>query len=176
MHYRRANTKGGTYFFTVNLHDRKSTLLVDEIDLLRTAFYRVKKQHPFIVNAIVVLPEHIHAIMTLPANDSDFAKRWSLIKAGFSRQLPKFEKISHSRAQKGERGIWQRRYWEHLVRDDVDLKRHIDYIHYNPVKHGHVPSPVDWPYSSLHGFIDKGIVDKSWGHNIVFDGNLKFGE
>jgi putative transposase len=98
MHYRRANTKGGTYFFTVNLHDRKSTLLVDEIDLLRTAFYRVKKQHPFIVNAIVVLPEHIHAIMTLPANDSDFAKRWSLIKAGFSRQLPKFEKISHSRA------------------------------------------------------------------------------
>jgi len=117
MQYRRSDIKGATYFFTVNLANRKIALLVDEFEKLRLAMNKVKTHHPFILDAFVVLPDHLHAIWTLPENDNDFAKRWMLIKAGFSRQLPKNEIINKSRLKKGERGIWQRRYWEHLIRD-----------------------------------------------------------
>ncbi|MCW8830702.1 MAG: transposase [Gammaproteobacteria bacterium] len=103
MRYRRADIKGGTYFFTVNLADRKQTLLIDEFEKLRLIINNVKKQHPFQLDAMVVLPEHLHAILTLPVNDNDFAKRWMLIKTGFSRQLPKHERITDSRKSKGER-------------------------------------------------------------------------
>jgi len=163
MKYRRADVKGGTYFFTVNLAERSNTLLVDEIDILRATINKVKQNHPFKLDAMVVLPEHLHALFTLPQNDNDFATRWMLIKSGFSRQLPKQERVSDSRKAKGERGVWQRRYWEHLIRDDNDFARHVDYIHYNPVKHGHVKRAVDWPYSTVHYYVEQGLVAADWG-------------
>ena len=112
---------------------------------------------------MVILPDHLHAIWTLPPGDADFAKRWMLIKTAFSRALPKHENINQSRKSKRERGIWQRRYWEHLIRDELDYERHVDYIHYNPVKHGYVDKAVDWPYSSIHRFIKNGIISSDWG-------------
>jgi putative transposase len=136
--YRRNFVCGGSFFFTANLAERRLHLLVDHIDNLRSAFRRVRRYHPFGIEAIVVLPDHLHAIWTLPEGDHDFALRWRLIKSAFSRSLPRGERISASRASKGERGIWQRRYWEHTLRDEQDFARHADYIHFNPVKHGHV--------------------------------------
>ena len=175
MRYRRADITGGTYFFTVNLAERKNTLLVDEFDKLRNVINKVKKQHPFRLDAMVVLPEHLHALLTLPTNDKDFATRWMLIKSGFSRQLPKHERINKSRQRKGERGIWQRRYWEHLIRDEQDFERHVDYIHYNPVKHGYVKQAVDWPYSTIHAYITKGLLDRNLGYDNN-DNGMTFGE
>lgn len=122
----------------------------------------VKRKHPFHIDAMVVLPEHLHAIWTLPTDDADFATRWMLVKAGFSRQAPPLERRSPSRVTKGERGIWQRRYWEHLIRDEKDFARHVDYIHFNPVKHGHAMRAVDWPYSSVHRYIRLGLVVPDW--------------
>ena len=150
MRYRRAKTPGGTYFFTVNLADRTRALLVDHIDLLRASVAKVKEAHPFTALAWVVLPEHMHAIWKLPDNDCDFSMRWSLIKSGFSRQISKTEPIGKSRMTKGERGIWQRRFWEHEIRDGQDLLVHINYIHNNPVKHGHAQSAAEWPYTSFN--------------------------
>lgn len=176
MQYRRANVAGGTYFFTVNLAERNKTLLVDEIDHLRDVINLVKKRHPFVLDAMVVLPEHMHLMMTLPTDDNDFAKRLMLIKSGFSRKLPKTERINKSRQLKGERGIWQRRYWEHMIRDDLDFERHVNYIHYNPVKHGYVKNASDWPHSTIHDYIAKGIINCDWGKTIdEFDDSL-FGE
>ncbi len=148
MQYRRADIKGGTYFFTVNLTERHGSLLVDNIDFLRNSLSLVMKRHPFTINAIVVLPEHLHALWTLPEGDNDYATRWMLVKSAFSRHMPKGEYRSASRMKKGERGIWQRRYWEHCIRNEHDYNRHVEYIHYNPVKHGYVTRPPDWQYSS----------------------------
>ena len=134
MRYRRANIEGGTYFFTVNLADRNSDMLIHQIDDLRTVMTKVKQAHPFKVLAMVVLPEHLHAIWRLPQGDADYPLRWSLIKSGFSRRQEKGERIHASRKAKRERGIWQRRYWEHQIHDELDLTRHVDYIHFNPVK------------------------------------------
>jgi len=126
--YRRNFVPGGSFFFTVNLAQRESRLLTDYIDLLREAFRYVRARHPFEIAAIVVLPEHLHTVWTLPPNDGDFATRWRLIKTVFSRGLPKCERVSRSRQGKGERGIWQRRYWEHTLFDERDFERHADYI------------------------------------------------
>ena len=115
MHYRRAKADGGTYFFTVNLANRKQTLLTAQIQLLRSSISRTKNRHPFHIDAIVILPDHLHTIWTLPENDASFDMRWSLIKSGFSRGLPKTEHIKRSRRTKRERGIWQRRFWERRV-------------------------------------------------------------
>ncbi len=163
MRYRRANAAGGTYFFTVNLADRRSDLLVRHIDELRAAIKAAKNARPFEILAMVVLPEHLHAIWRMPQDEADYPLRWSQIKAGFSRQLAKVETINASRAFKRERGIWQRRYWEHQIRNELDLERHVDYIHYNPVKHGWVACPADWPYSTLHRYIERGWVAPDWG-------------
>ncbi len=175
MHYRRADVKGGTYFFTVNLAERNKTLLIDEFDSLRLVLNRVKKQHPFQLNAMVVLPDHLHALLTLPLNDKDYSTRWALIKAGFSRQLPKDERINRSRKSKGERGIWQRRFWEHLIRDDQDYENHVNYIHYNPVKHGYVERAVDWSYSTIHAYISDGVLRNDWGSAESIP-DIEFGE
>jgi len=163
MQYRRTRVKGSTYFFTVNLANRKSTLLIDEIDQLKQVVNAVKKRHPFKLDALVLLPDHLHAIWTLPNNDRDYAKRWMLIKAGFSRRISKSEKINKSRQKKGERGIWQRRYCEHLIRDDDDYEKHVNYIHHNPVKHDYVDKAIDWPYSTIHKYIAKGVLTRDWG-------------
>ncbi len=145
MQYRRVALAGGTYFFTVNLANRKSSLLLHYVDILREVVRAVQVAHPFHIDAMVILPEHLHALWTLPADDADYPTRWMLIKGGFSRHVPEGEQIGRSRRCKGERGIWQRRYWEHCIRDDRDFARHVNYIHYNPVKHGHVRRVAGWP-------------------------------
>ena len=162
MRYRRARVPGATYFFTVNLADRRSRLLVEHIDVLRATLRRVRQAHPFHMGAMVVLPDHLHAMWTLPADDADFSMRWMLIKAGFSRQMARIEGRSASRVAKSERGIWQRRFWEHLIRDARDYERHFDYIHFNPVKHGLAQAAVDWPYSSIHRYIRLGTLARDW--------------
>ncbi len=146
--YRRNFVPGGTYFFTVNLDDRNLRLLTENIELLRGAFRYTYARHPFTINAIVVLPDHLHAIWTLPNGDADFSMRWMLIKSYFSRGLKIAETTSPSRQRRRERGIWQRRFWERTIRDEADFAGHVDYIHYNPVKHGHAPDQTAWPYSS----------------------------
>ncbi len=163
MRYRRANVAGACYFFTVNLADRQSDLLVLKIDLLRDAVRKVRAAYPFEIIAMVVLPDHLHAIWRMPECDADFALRWSLIKAAFSRALPKTELINPSRKSKRERGIWQRRYWEHQIRDDDDMDKHVAYIHFNPVKHGYVARAADWPHSSIHREIALGHFGENWG-------------
>ncbi len=161
--YRRSHTPGATWFFTVNLAERRATrLLVDHVAILREAFARVRANHPFGMDAIVVLPDHLHCLWRLPAGDADYATRWALIKGRFSRALPTTEPVSASRRSRGERGIWQRRFWEHQIRDEHDYRRHADYIHYNPVKHGHAKSAAAWPYSSFHAFVRKGICPADW--------------
>ncbi len=176
MKYRRADIKGGCYFFTLNLADRQNTLLVDEFDKLRASINKVKHRHPFILDALVVLPDHLHLMMTLPEGDNDFATRLMLIKSGFSRQIPKTENIEPSRESKRERGIWQRRFWEHLIRDETDFERHVDYIHYNPVKHGYVKRAVDWEFSTIHTFIKKGFLTADWGCANDSTSKQSFGE
>lgn len=153
MEYRRVRIAGGCYFFTVALADRKSDLLLKNINLLRAAVREAKTNHPFTINAMVVLPDHIHAVWTLPESDDDYSKRWMLIKRRFSMSLPKTEMINSTRLHKRERGIWQRRFWEHAIRDEKDFLNHINYIHQNPVKHGYVNNAEDWPYSSLQKFL-----------------------
>ncbi len=164
VRYRRANVAGATYFFTVNLADRSSQLLLEHVALLREAVKYVQLRHPFEIIAMVVMPDHLHAIWQLPQGDARFAIRWSLIKATFSRKLPKGEWVGRSRVSKRERGIWQRRYWEHQIRDDDDLEKHVAYIHYNPVKHGYVQQARDWPYSSIHREIARGNIDEDWAY------------
>jgi putative transposase len=160
--YRRNRIAGGCYFFTVNLAERRLSLLTDHITLLREAFRYARLRHPFTIEGIVILPDHLHAIWTLPKGDDDFSLRWRLIKSAFSRGLPSGERISASRLRKGERGVWQRRYWEHTIRDDSDFARHMDYVHFNPVKHGHVARIADWPHSSFHRLVKLGVYPSDW--------------
>lgn len=170
VQYRRNRVAGGTYFFTVTLRDRKATTLVDHVDALRVAFRQVRHQRPFVIDAVVVLPDHLHAIWTLPPKDADYAGRWRGIKSHFTRALSKAG-VKLARNPKGEYNLWQRRYWEHTIRNETDMARHVDYIHYNPVKHGYVTSVVDWPYSSFHRYMDDGTYPADWGMNeINFDG------
>ncbi len=147
--YRRIKTPGGTFFFTVNLLERRKRLLVEHIDSLRDAFRVAGRARPFRIIAIVVLPDHLHCIWQLPEGDADNARRWALIKSAFSRRLICTERRSQVRVNRRERGIWQRRFWERVIQNDADLNAHIEYIHNNPVKHGLVAEAVDWPYSSL---------------------------
>lgn len=176
MRYRRTDVMGGSYFFTVNLAERGGRLLVEHVDVLRAAVSNVKRRHPFHIDAFVVMPDHLHAIWTLPSGDADFASRWMLIKAGFSRHIAHGERRNASRLAKGERGIWQRRYWEHLIRDNSDYERHVDYVHYNPVKHGFAIRAADWPYSSIHRYIAAGLVECDWGLRAAVENEGKYGE
>jgi putative transposase len=160
--YRRNFLSGGSFFFTANLANRRLRLLTDHIDLLRKAFRDTRQRHPFTVEAIVVLPDHLHAVWTMSEGDADYALRWRQIKSAFSRGLGEGERISASRARKNERGIWQRRYWEHTLRDEADFARHVDYIHFNPVKHGHISRVQDWPYSSFHRMVGLGVYPLDW--------------
>ncbi len=174
-YYRSAVVPGSTYFFTLNLQDRSSNLFIQKIDALRFAFKKVQQNHPFNIDAIVIMPDHCHMLMTLPEDDVDYSQRLSLIKAAFSRQIEPHETVSKSRQKKRERGIWQRRYWEHAIRNPIDYEHHVNYIHYNPVKHGYVKNPVDWQYSSIHRFIRQGMLDGQWA--CVDDFNqARFGE
>ena len=165
INYRRFYIPGATWFFAVNLVKRKNNnLLVDQIDLLREAFHYVKKRKPYTMNAVVIMPDHLHCIWTLLEGDTDFSVRWSLLKAYFSRAIPKDENISKSRLTRRERGIWQRRFWAHLLTDQEDFSNHLDYIHWNPVKHGCIKQVIEWPYSSFHRYVADGYYPINWGH------------
>jgi len=173
--YRRNFLAGGSFFFTVNLAERQMRLLTDHIDMLRAAFRETRRHHPFTIDAMVVLPDHLHTVWTLPEGDADFATRWRLIKSAFSRSLVPGERVPKSRAAKGERGIWQRRYWEHTIRDENDFARHVDYIHINPLKHRLVARVKDWPYSSFRRMVKLGVYPWDWAGDVSNDGT-DFGE
>jgi len=161
--YRRARQAGGTYFFTANLFDRRSDLLTRRIEAFRVAVTKQRRQRAFVIDAAVVLPEHVHMIWTLPTGDGDFSARWRRIKDDLTRRGGDTSPRSASRRKRKERVVWQRRFYEPMIRDEADFRRHVDYIHYNPVKHGLVDRPVDWPYSSIHRHIARGILPATWG-------------
>ena len=186
MEYRRAWRPGGWYFFTLVTYKRLPILTVPEnVSRLRMSFHHVMQKRPFEIDGIVVLPDHVHCIWRLPEEDADFATRWRLIKHFFSRscfvgkmgkaspalvewadhahQTTADEKQSNSRKGKRERAVWQRRYWEHLIRNEEDWRRHMDYIHYNPVRHGLASVPAEWPYSSFKQCVEKGWYSVEWG-------------
>jgi putative transposase len=160
--YRRNRVPGGTYFFTVNLLDRSSDLLVTEVEALRAAVRAARAHAPFHIDAWAVLPDHMHCLWTLPDGDADFPGRWWAIKTTFSKSIPATEPRLARRSNKGERGIRQRRYWEHTVRDDRDYAAHMDYVHFNPVKHGLVQHPADWPLSSFLRCVKAGLYPPDW--------------
>lgn len=173
--YRRSRIANAPYFLTMTLRDRRSSLLVDHIALLREAFRDVRQRQPFETLAIVVLPEHLHWLCALPENDADFSTRVRLIKRGFTVRLLAAG-LALRRDARGEYRLWQRRFWEHTIRDDEDLRRHVDYIHYNPVKHGLVVAVRDWPHSSFHRFVRRGLLNADWGGAAVTAPEGGFGE
>lgn len=168
--YRRNFLPGGTYFFTVTLSDRRSSLLVENIDALRAAFRTARTERPFDIEAVVILRDHLHAIMNLPVDDSDFAGRWRRIKGHFSRALLR------AGADIGRHANGQRRYWEHTIRDEDDFARHVDYVHFNPVKHGYVRRVGDWPHSSFHRYVRTGLLPEDWAGEVGRDTGGAFGE
>ena len=175
--YIRARTPGATYFFTVVLQDRGARYLVDHVAELRACFAEVKGKHPFAIDAMVVLPEHLHAIWTLPETDADFSMRWMLVKQAFTRRLQAGGLLEPTAAEsrpRGRRSLWHNRFWEHQITDEDDFRRHVDYIHFNPVKHGWVLRAREWPYSSLHRYVRAGQLPADWGIDAAIQG--EFGE
>jgi putative transposase len=171
--YRRMRIRGASYFFTVALADRSSWLLVERIGELRAAYAATALEHPFRCDAIVILPDHLHAVWTLPEGDDDYPQRWRKLKARFTREVGVETALSKSKAAKREKGIWQRRYWEHVIRDEADFRLHVAYCWGNPVKHGLVARPTEWAFSSIHRDVRARRVDPEWA-GVVPDGN--FGE
>ncbi len=198
--YRRAHGPGGTFFFTVVTWNRRPLFAEEKARaLLRTAIETTRERRPFTIDAVCLLPDHLHAIWTLPDGDRDFSTRWAQIKGRFSHDWlawvrsgdggasparqsgestgraglapPNKVQAAHaagsahvfSRPAKGEVKVWQKRFWEHQIRDDEDFRRHVEYIHYNPVKHGHATRPAEWPWSSFHRHVAEGKYDEAWG-------------
>lgn len=166
VHYRRNRIAGGTYFFTVTLRDRSSDVLVRHVDLLRNAFRSVRAERPFMINAIVILPDHLHTIFTLPDGDADYSGRWRAIKSRFTHSILATG-VSLIRDNRGEYQLWQRRFWEHTIRDERDYANHVDYCHWNPVKHGLVQHLTDWPHSSLHRYVRRGLLPPNWAGGVT---------
>jgi putative transposase len=170
--YRRLTVAGGNYFITQVTFQREGWLCGDMgRRALREAITKVRVNYPFDINALVLLPDHFHCLLTLPKNDQDFSVRLRLIKTYVSKyygdQLNINKCVSLSRQKRKERNLWQRRFWEHLIRDERDYALHCDYIHYNPVKHGLCVKPQDWPFSSIHRFIAEGIYPPDWGMTTI---------
>lgn len=166
--YQRANVPGGTYFFTVVTERRQAILTDAPIRIaLRNAIEQVRATRPFQIDAWVLLPDHLHTIWTLPEGDADFSTRWRLIKSRVTRLCGaayfQAEYLNSYRASKQFGTLWQHRYWEHLLRDEADIRHHMDYLHWNPVKHGLVTRPADWPWSSFHRWVAKGVYAQDWG-------------
>jgi len=161
--YRRYRVSGGTYFFTINVLERRTDLLVRHIEALREAVRSTRAERPFHIDAWVVLPDHFHCVRTLPSGDDDFSNRIKAIKIRFVQAVEPNKRRSAVCVAHGERGIWQRRFWEHAIRDQADYVRHIDYVHYNPVKHGHVALAAQWPYSTFHRWVQAGAYAAEWG-------------
>jgi putative transposase len=174
VRYRRNFLAGGTFFFTATLADRTSSVLTDHVAALRLAVIATRRDHPFTIDAVVILPDHLHIVMTLPEGDADFPNRWHLIKRRFTTAVIKAG-TPVVRHRNGEVSLWQRRFWEHTIRDEGDFERHVDYIHFNPVKHGLVTRVRDWPYSSFHRYVRAGLLPEDWAGDFGRDrGN--FGE
>jgi putative transposase len=168
--YRRYHTSGGTYFITQVTYQRQPWLCSDTgRTALRTALQHVRQNYPFSIDAFVLLPDHFHTLWTLPAGDTNLSMRMLLIKRCvtkyYGHQLGLEVGISRSREKRKERNLWQRRFWEHHIRDDADFANHCDYIHYNPVKHQLCESPQQWAFSSIHRFIQQQIYPLDWGSN-----------
>jgi REP-associated tyrosine transposase len=161
VRYRRNRAAGGTFFLTVTLSNRRSSLLTEHISALRSAIAGTRKQQPFTIEAIVVLPDHFHIMMTLPEDDADFSSRLSLIKRRFTTAVLKAGTVAERRPN-GEIALWQRRFWEHTIRNEKDFERHVDYIHFNPVKHELVTRVRDWPHSSFHRYVRLGVLPRDW--------------
>ena len=180
--YRRSLVPGGTFFFTVVTYRRRPILVSEESRaILHAAWNNVCERYPFQTDAICLLPDHIHCIWTLPERDNQYSLRWGEIKRIFSeaynRPIGAKAKVNESRQKRGETAIWQRRFWEHTIRDLDDYQHHLDYIHYNPVKHGLVNNVIDWEWSSFHRYVRLGQCEKEWGSNMgekTWD--IKFGE
>ena len=178
--YRRANIPGATYFFTVVTY-RRQALLTDPRcrESLHNAINKVRLEMPFDIVAWVLMPDHLHTVWQLPQNDKDFSLRWSLIKQQVTRDcaawLPR-QNLSASRDKRGEGSLWQRRFWEHLIRDEKDFSRHLDYLHFNPVKHGYVANVADWPYSTFHRYVKEGSYPEDWGGIAEKNEGKGFGE
>jgi putative transposase len=169
--------KGGSYFFTVVTFGRRPFLIDDHVrTALRQGIQEVRQSLPFSIDAWILLPDHLHTIWTLPENDDNFGSRWAVIKRTVSRQCGFLAEndgpIKESPAKRGESRIWQRRFWDHLIRDDLDFQRHLDYLHWNPVKHGYVKRVIDWPYSTFHRFVNQGLYPPDWG-GVNEDDNAK---
>ena len=179
--YRRSFVAGGTYFFTVVTYKRQlifNTSLARR--LLRAAWLDVSQRFPFSTDAVCLLPDHLHCIITLPPDDFNYPMRLREIKRLFTRtyhsQIEEHFKRNASRVKRSEATIWQRRYWDHTIRDEKDLNNHLDYIHYNPVKHDYVQKLSDWPWSSFHRYVRLGVYEKEWGDNIKDKFELQYGE
>jgi putative transposase len=169
--YRRNKLQGGTYFFTVVTYQRRPILTGErERAILHNAIIDVQNRFPFETIAICLLPEHIHCIWQLPENDDNYSVRWKEIKRLFTKdyiaQIGSGGWRNTSHVKKNEASLWQRRFWEHTIRDEKDLNNHIDYIHYNPVKHGLVQAVFEYPWSSFHRYVKEGFYEKEWGSNI----------
>ena len=167
--YRRHRVPGGTYFFTINLLERRADLLVRHIEPLREAVKGTRAERPFHIDAWVVLPDHMHCVMTLPPGDDDFSNRIKAIKIRFVQALAPTEGRSSVRRAKGERGIWQRRFWEHAIRDEDDYARYMDYVYFNSVKHGYVSVVAQWPHSTFHRWVKVGAYPRDWGGEGALD-------
>lgn len=179
--YRRATIAGGTYFFTITTYRRQPWLTDDDArKALREGITLARRSHPFEIDAWVLLPEHLHCVWTLPPGDANFSVRWAIIKRHVTRsckaRLHRDEWMNASKSKRRESTLWQRRYWEHQIRDEADYRNHIDYIHWNPVKHGHVNKVAQWPYSTFHRYARGGAYPMDWGGESVKDANIMFGE
>jgi len=163
--YRRNRVPGGTYFFTVNLQDRRSDFLVTHVDALRNSVREARARMPFHIDAWVTLPDHLHCLWTLPEGDADFPARWRLIKTLFSKSRTRTRPPIAAASRPGTRSIWQRGYWEHTIRDDRDYAAHMDYIHFNPVKHGLADHPASWPFSTFRTCVAKGLYPANWNND-----------
>ena len=175
--YRRVYVQGGTYFFTVVLENRQSDLLCQYINEFRQAYAETFSYYPFETIAICILPDHFHWVVQFPENEKNYSKILNNLKRNFSKRLPEKYKMPHcrvsnpahhssinqSKLHKRELGIWQRRFWEHCIRDDLDLERHIFYTYFNPVKHGYAKRVRDWAYSSFHRDVKLGLFPNNWG-------------
>ncbi|WP_084183420.1 REP-associated tyrosine transposase [Nevskia soli] len=159
VQYRRNRVPGGTYSLTLALRDRGARYLVDHVEILRQSFRQVRATRAFSVDAVVVMPDHLHLLCTLPERDTDYSERVRLIKRYFTQSLIAAGVV--------RRGIWQPRFWEHTIRDDEDFRRHVDYIHFNPVKHGYVSGVSEWPHSSFHRYVRQGLLRSDWGGDMA---------
>ena len=178
--YKRLKLEGGTFFFTVVTYKRQPVFDIPEcITHHRASIKETRRTYPFVIDAWVLLPEHMHCIWTLPDKDNNYSRLWGLIKQGFTKRakgiLPEQSNFL-SRIKHREASVWQRRFWEHEIRDDEDLNHHIDYIHYNPVKHGYVKKVQDWPFSTFHRYVTEGVYPVDWAGDDLDDYMHEYGE